>query len=153
MLSHRRRTPWLLGAFVTGLWLSRLLTTPEYFERTWRLGYYPPDSDSIAIPIAGNAVLTVLGLPVILGVLWLLLRRFPPRVGLLAWSRAHPLASALWTGPVLLLGAYEIEHLVECVRLRLPLGTAATIGWLFAWVGLRAVAVSRLDAPPSTDAP
>lgn len=45
---------WLIGLFVLGLWWTRFFTVPEYFQRTYELGWYPPDGDSIGIPIAGK---------------------------------------------------------------------------------------------------
>jgi hypothetical protein len=77
---------WATGTFVIGLWCSRVFTCPEYFERTYELGWYQSAGDSIDIPIAGNFVATVFATPLIALALWLTLRRFPSRVGLLAWS-------------------------------------------------------------------
>ncbi len=134
---------WAVGAFVLGLWWTRFFTVPEYFERTYELGWYPPDGDSIAIPIAGNGIATVFATPFLALALWLTLRRFPTRVRLLAWSDEHIGSSLLWTATCALLCYFEITDLIDAVRLLLPLKLFVTLVWIAVRVLLRAILVSK----------
>lgn len=134
---------WATGTFVLGLWWSRMYTVPEYYERTYELGWYRWDGDAIAIPIAGSALATMFATPFVAVTLWLVLRRFPARVRLLAWSKRRNGSSLLWTAGCAALCYVEITNLVEAARLRLPLTFAATLSWLATWLLLRAVLVSR----------
>lgn len=134
---------WAVGIFVFGLWCSRLFTIPEYFERTLALGWYPPDADSIAIPIAGGGLLTFFAAPCWVLGLWLALRRFPPRVRLLAWSDDRIGSTLLWTVACAALCYFEVTDLISAVRLGLPLTATVAILWIAAWLLLRAILVSR----------
>jgi hypothetical protein len=134
---------WIIGTIVLGVWWARFFTVPEYFQRTYELGWYPPDGDSIGIPIAGNGIATLFATPFFALALWLSLRRFPTRVRLLAWSDDRIGASLLWTATCALLCYFEITNLIEAVRLRLPLTFTVTLTWITIWILLRAILVSR----------
>jgi len=134
---------WATGTLVIGLWWSRVFTVPEYFERTFELGWYPPDGDSIAIPIAGSFIATVFATPFVILALWLILRRFPTRVRWLAWSDEHIGSTLLWTATATLLCYFEVTNLVDAVSLRLPLTFSSTLLWIAVWIALRAILVSK----------
>src|SRR5438105_1541285 len=90
-----------------------------YYERTLRLGYYRPDADSIAIPIAGEAVATFILFPALALCLFLILRRFPARCSWLAWNKAHWGWSAFWTLLFGLLIFLTAHYMLENVHLGL----------------------------------
>jgi hypothetical protein len=153
MLRKRAWRAWATGTFVLGLWWTRVFTVPEYFERTFELGSYPPDGDSIGIPIAGNFVATVFATPFVAVALWLALRRFPTRVRWLAWSDEQIGSTLLWTAAATLLCYLETTNLIDAVQLRLPLTFITTLMWIATWIFLRAVLVSRaLDRTTSAQA-
>jgi len=96
--------PWLIFSAWLILWAGRLLLVPAYYQRTLELDYYPPEADSIAIPIAANGMATILFAPVFAGLLWLLLRRSPiERRMWLAWNRKR------WV--ISLAGRFFLAHL------------------------------------------
>jgi len=144
---------WGVGTFVLGLWWSRLFTVPEYFERTYELGWYPPEGDAIAIPIAGNAIVTLFVSPILILILWLILRRFPTRVRVLAWSNEHIGSSLLWTALCALLCYFEIGKLIEAARLAMPITGVTALLWLAVWILLRAILVSRALYPVRSHVP
>lgn len=129
---------------VTGLWWLRLETIPPYFQRTLELGYYATDSDTIAIPIAGNAVLTFVGFPFVVGLLWLALRRYPLDCSLLSWSPRRRFAAIAWTGIFLGLVAYELNMCVREAEIGLPFNAVVDVLWVVAWLWLRAVIVEKV---------
>jgi hypothetical protein len=134
---------WIVGTIVLGVWWTRFFTVPEYFQRTYELGWYPPDGDSIGIPIAANGIATLLATPFLALALWLILRRFPTHVRLLAWSDDRIGSSLLWTATCALLCYCEVTNLIEAVHLRLPLTFIATLMWITIWIFLRAILVSK----------
>ena len=115
-----------------------------YYERTFDLGYYLPDADSIGIPIASNAVMTVLLFPVVLAVLWAILTNFPARYGWLAWHKRQWFWSAFWT----LMCGYLIYQTLDILRenwkIGLPLNALSNLGCIMLWLELRAILVSKL---------
>jgi hypothetical protein len=153
VLRNRAFRAWTIGTVALGLWWSRLFTVPEYFERTYELGWYPSDGDSFGIPIAGNGIATLFATPFLLLALWLILRRFPARVGLLAWSDERIGSSLLWTAVCALLCYFELTNLIDAVRLRLPLTFTATLLWTAMWILLRAVLVSRAIEATTANVP
>lgn len=145
MTIHRLRA---LSIFILAcsLWAARMPLVQAYYERTLRLGYYPPEADSIGIPIASEAILTALLAPVLALCLWLVLRRSPPRYTWLAWSSGHRVWSGFWT---LLFGLFICQtglFLLENLRIGLPLNALANAGWAMIWLELRAAVVSQLEA-------
>lgn len=146
------------------LWAGRLRLIPDYYQRTFELGYYPPEADTIAIPIAGNGIMTIILAPFFAVVLWLLLRRSPvDRRTWPAWNRKRWIVSLAWT--VLFVGCAlsVLSGLVEDIRIGLLLNALADVGWFFLWLAVRAVVVSRISdrasqmpnttLPPTADAP
>jgi len=79
------------------LFLTAPLAVACYFDVERRLGAYPPDADTIAIPILGFVALWAATAPVTWGFVWLCVRRYPGRVPLAAWNRDRPVWSAAWT--------------------------------------------------------
>ena len=138
--------PAFVSLFACGLWAVRIPLVQAYYERTLRLGYYRPDADSIAIPIAGEAISTFMLFPVLAIFLFLILRCFPARCSWLAWSKKQWIWSAFWT---LLFGLFiyqTADYLTENVQIGLQPNALVNIGWILVWLELRAVVVSKLSA-------
>lgn len=135
---------------------ARAISSPKvgvrwYFERTYELGWYRPEADAIAIPIAGSGLFTFFATPVVVLLLWLGLRRFPLRVRVLAWSDDEIGSSLLWTAVAGVLCYFEVVDLIAAARLHLPLTCVAQLCWITVWILLRAVQVSRALYPVSTE--
>ena len=147
--------PWVLFCAWLLLWTSRFWLIPAYYQRTLELGYYPPESDTIVIPIAGNAIMTILLAPVFAGALWLLLRGSHQELRTwLTWNPKRWIPSLAWTLVFGALALSVIPRFVENVRIRLYLNALADIGWLVLWLGVRAVVVSRItSAGPGSQSP
>lgn len=136
---------WCVGVALLALWLSRVLTTSEYYERTWKLGWYPSDGDSTGLAEAASFVFTVLWTPVVVLMLWLALRRFPARVRLLVWSDDCLGSSLLWTALCAVFCLFEVGSLIDAAQLGLPLGFAVECCWMGAWLFLRAALIRRAE--------
>jgi hypothetical protein len=152
-IANRLLNPWLIFCVWLLLWVGRLWLIPRYFERTLELGYYPPEADSITIPIMANGMLTVVLGPVYAIVLWLLLRRSPiERRSWLGWNHNRPIISLAWTILFGALAALIVQQLVEDIRIGLYWNALADVGWLALWLAVRAMVVSRIrDRNPQND--
>jgi hypothetical protein len=144
--------PWVIFCVWGLLWVARLRLVADYYQRTYELGYYPPEADSIAIPIMGNAMMTIVLAPVFAGLLWFLLRRSPAeRRTWLAWNRKRWGISLAWTVPFVAFALSVLFGLVEDIRIRLFFNVVADVCWFFFWFAVRAVVVSRIpDGVPQT---
>jgi hypothetical protein len=82
-------SPWALAAGVLSLWTARLVTAPMYYARTSQLGWYGADGDAIALVVVGDAIVTLIGFPIVAWLLWAALRDVPrTRWGFArSWSR------------------------------------------------------------------
>lgn len=148
--------PWVVFAFWAVLWFGRLRLIPAYYQRTFDLGYYPPEGDTIAIPIAANGIMTIVIAPVFAIVLWLLLRRSPAeRRTWFAWNRQRWVLSLIWTALFVAFALMALAGLKEDIHIKLYLNSLADVGWFFFWLAVRAVVVSRIpsesEASKTTD--
>jgi hypothetical protein len=148
MRAPRLMKAWGVGLFVLGLWCSRAFTVPEYFERTYELGWYSSGGDAIAIPIAGNFLVTLFCAPFVALLLLLALRKFPTRVRLLVWSDDYLGSSLLWTSLCIPLCYFEVSSYIGALRLQLPVASVVAPLWLGAWLLLRAILICRKVYPP-----
>lgn len=86
------------------------LTAPlvEWYFYTTELarGSFPPDADSISIPLFQFTVVWILGTPVAALLIWFALRDYPGSVSLFTFNRERPFWSAFWT----LLFGYLVFH-------------------------------------------
>jgi hypothetical protein len=146
--------PWLIFCAWLFLWAARLRLIADYYQRTFELGYYPAEADTIAIPIASNGVMTILLAPVFALVLWLLIRRsIAERRRWFAWNRKRWILSLTWT---LLFSAFALlilPGLAEDIRIRLPLNAIADVGWFLFWLAIRALVVSRISSEEKPQSP
>jgi hypothetical protein len=136
--------PAFVFLLVCALWGVRIPLVQAYYERTLHLGYYPPEADSIGIPIAGEAITTFVLFPVLVACLTLILRRFPTPCSWLAWSKRQWVWSAFWTLLCGLLIYQTADFLMDNLHLGLQRNALANAGWMLVWVELRAVIVSKL---------
>ena len=118
-MSHR--VPKWTAAMLTAVWwLTLPLAEAAFYVEESRRGAYPPDADSIGIPIGQNVIGWLILSPLVIAVAALALRGAPPRVRWLAFDRTRPLRAGAWT---LLLGALAGGELWTAVQ------GAATSHW------------------------
>ncbi len=141
---RRNWHPALVFAGACALWITRMPLVTAYYERTQQLGYYPPEADSIGIPIASNAVVTVMLFPAIVLGLWLILRNFPACYSWLAWNKNHWFMSAFWTAICGYLLYLTFDYGRENWQIGLPLNVLSNCGCLLLWFELRAIITSKL---------
>lgn len=79
------------------LFLTAPLVVARYFFTELQKGSFPPESDSIGIPIFHFAAALVATAPVTWGIVWFCVRNYPGSVSLHAWNAGRPIWSAIWT--------------------------------------------------------
>ena len=124
-----------------------------YWPEVLRSGVLPPHGDSIAIPMFGSVLATLVLSPLILGVTWVSLRRYNPATRLGSWRRDRPYFSALATllfgGVAALIVAVILDLLDPGQPWYAYLWPAYFALWLPWLLGLRAAAIDQLDYQPS----
>ena len=81
---------WWLTAFIL---LAYPVLNFIYWPQVLRSGVLSPDADSIAIPIFGSVLTTIVASPLILTLAWLCLRRDNPDTNLWTWRQDRPFRS------------------------------------------------------------
>ena len=124
---QRVHGPLLLGLV---LYTAAPLLDAQYYSTMLRRGAYPPNADSIGIPIAFSFAAGLLFAPVFLGLLWVALRRYVPGTPLGVWRRDRMIVS--WAASVgcLAVGALAVESAIYM---------AAQGFWLYALHGVGVV--------------
>ena len=139
--------PWLIFCAWLVLWAGRLWLIPAYYQRTFDLGYYPEEADSIAIPIAGSFISTIILAPIFALALWLLLRRSPvERRTWFAWERKRWIISLAWSVLFGVFAGMSLWNLREDIHVRLPFNALADVAWFFMWFAVRALVISRIPS-------
>jgi hypothetical protein len=115
-LPHRNGAAWLLAwATIWGIPISASV----FFYLRQIGGAYPPEADSISIPIGETTIFALALAPLILLTTFLCVRRRRAGGSLLAWRSDRPILSVLVTiifgGPALLVGALIIITVWEAV--------------------------------------
>jgi hypothetical protein len=128
------------------LWAGRFWTFPAYMQRTFELGYYPPEGDTIELPMAGNAIFNLIIAPVFAMALWLLLRKSKPeRRSWFSWHRERWALSSMWTVIFGVIALAALLPLGEDIRINLPFNALLDVAWFFFWLAMRGVVVSRIS--------
>lgn len=129
-----------------------------YWPQILRSGVLSPDADSIAIPMFGSVLATLIMSPVILALAWLCLRRYNPGTKLWAWRKDCPFRSV---GATIFLGGAALVIIAGVFESLMPpllpwyeyLWTAYLLGWLLWLLGLRAAAIDQLGNQPTQTEP
>lgn len=69
-----------------------------YWPEVLKSGVLPPDGDSIAIPMFGSLLVTLIASPIVVGVAWMCYRRYNPSTRFLVFRLDRPYRSAVATG-------------------------------------------------------
>jgi len=142
-LTSTPRRAWPLAVAGVLLYASAPLFAIAYYGEMLRKDAYPPDADSIAIPISEDIRAAFLFAPIFVGLLVLSLRNYPGSVSLRAWNRARPLWSWICTVVFAVLIAATATALIDAWRWRLPLEVLNVALWVWLLLALRAVMVAR----------
>jgi hypothetical protein len=127
------------------LWFGRLYLVPIYYVRTQALGYYPPHADSIAIPVVGNIMFTIITAPFIAWGFRSFFRASPAQYrSWFNWCSARPVASLAWTLLFCACALFSLQSFRESIAIDLPLHAVADLCWTFFWLATRSIVVSRL---------
>ena len=79
------------------LFLAAPLAQVAYYSAELRRGAFPPDADSISIPIVQFTVGLLMASPILAGLVWVGIRRYTaPR--LFNWASSAPAGSLWWSG-------------------------------------------------------
>ncbi len=143
-----RPWPWWL---LTGLLLTSFpLVSLAYWIAVLEADLLPPVRDSISIPIFASVIATLLATPVILGIAWLCLQRYPDSSLFLAWRRDRPWRSVLVTLACLLAAGSLCWEIVAALRASSfwhDYLWPAYLGLWLPWLaGMRAAAMGRTAA-------
>jgi hypothetical protein len=96
-----------VGATATLWWLVQPLLVVRYYSAQLARGAYPPEADSISIPIAEAWIAWLLASPVIAAMLFLALRRYRAGPAYRALDRVRP-----WRGAAIAVLAITATALV-----------------------------------------
>ena len=123
--------------FAAFLYAAAPLVEAAYYVTQQGRGAYPPDGDTIAIPIYEFAMGLLFLSPVYAVTVWLAVRSYRGGRPLLAFDTMRPVQSVFWS---LLLGGLALYNLgygaYSAYRL-LPLDTASSLLWAYLLLCLR----------------
>ncbi|MBK7999553.1 MAG: hypothetical protein IPK15_12775 [Verrucomicrobia bacterium] len=89
----RLKTPkrkWVVWLLAVGNLLAMPLVEEVYYETNLRRGAYPPEADSIGIPIMQFIAGWVVTLPVFLALIWFGFGEYPGAVSFVAFNKKRP---------------------------------------------------------------
>lgn len=134
-----------------GLWVLQWWLIPLHYIRTQELGYYPPEADSIGIPVLGAWMMILFGGLFLAVGFWVCIRRARPEfLQWKIWSPATPARSMLWTAVFGFLTISTVFSIQEHIEIGLPLNAWADVGWLYVHPSLRAIIVAGLRSDYSS---
>jgi len=139
---------WLLGLL---LWIIHPFIMISYYEVTQLLGWYPPEADSIGIPIIGGFIVGLVGLPLFIILCLSATRRISKPLNILEWDNNRAWRSIIVT---LIFGFFAIsclESIYYSFKLldeiktspfidhKLPtmIRMVLSVGWAIFWILIR----------------
>jgi len=135
----------VVSLLVAAWWLASPIVEAVFYSTEQSRGAYPPQADSIVIPIFKFAIVWVLLTPFVAGLIWLALRLAPARFPWLAFDPGRRLWCVFWT---LALGTFAFSELWFCVASigrNHPEDVAGSLLGIFAALALRAAICARRD--------
>lgn len=153
------RLVWCLS---TVLWVAHPFIMMKYWSVTQRLGWYPPEADSILIPIMGDFLLAIVGYPVMFILCRKATRRVRAPFNLFRWDKSRPVRSAMISLVFLLLAASSTVSVFHSLRLLAEIRASRfshmqdaavyrivfSMGWVVLWMVLRSCFMTRGQAEP-----
>jgi hypothetical protein len=120
----------------------------RYYMRMLELGKYPPNADTIAIPMAESFMLATYLAPGFLALLFAVLWKYKPGVPLFIWNRERRTATWIWT----IIAAFFIWSSLgvafDDLKIGLYLNVLYTGLVVYFWLVVRAV-FAGTPKPPS----
>ena len=86
----------MIALWALSLLLSQPLFTHFYYTTMLARGAYPPNADSIAIPIYHEFYAWIIFLPLELTIIAYILMHYPGSISLFTWNKERKLWSILW---------------------------------------------------------
>jgi len=140
---------WQLALVALIIYASAPLFAIAYYGEMLRKGAYPPDADSIGIPIYENNRAAIILAPVFCAILFIILWRYPGSVPLFAWNATRRVWSWVSTGLFAVLIAITAAGFIEVWQWKLAIGFVNLALWIWLLLLFRATVVSRPRATPA----
>ena len=131
------KSKWYFALLAAVLYVTAPLVDASYYVIQQGRGAYPPDADTIAIPIFQFAIALLIVSPVYAVAVWLAIRSYQGGRSLLAFDTTRPVRSVLWS--VVLAGAVFCaiyEAVFTATKLSL-VETGASLLWTYLLLCLR----------------
>lgn len=132
----------ILFGFCVSVVLLQPWLTARYYRFMWHRNVYPPDGDSIAIPIVSNFLAWLIWAPLLIYALWRAFRQIAAPPHALAWDRTRPAKSGVVTLVCLAAAGLAAEDIPQAVAWKNWAEVAYSIAWCVAWLVVRAAALS-----------
>ena len=127
------------------LWIAQWWVLPQYLVRTQELGWYPPEADSIAIPIMGARLIVIFGSIFLAPLLYIACQRpHPDLLSWTVWCPEAPVRSVLWTVVFGLLAVNAVSSMFTSFSIGLPHKALSDVCWIYVHLALRAIFVGGL---------
>ncbi len=133
-----KRTVWLLALLSI---FAQPFVEATYYAAALRRGAFPPEADSIGIPISQFVFGWLVSLPVVFLFIWFALREYPGSVPLAAHNTSRPVWSFLWSAFLLLLAASYTWFAFQSIRRGFPVDVAAALLSIYLLLCLRSSVV------------
>jgi hypothetical protein len=126
----------VVALVATGWWLAQPPMAWFYYHAQYRRGAYPPDGDTIIIPIVNTTILWALATPFVAAALATALWRYRAGQSYAAFDTARWLRSALWSLLLTIVALIVAQSAYYDAVDGYPLLTLAQLPGLFvlAWV-------------------
>ena len=147
------RTPFVffIWTLSTILWVAHPFIMMKYFEVTQRLGWYPPEADSIGIPIIGGFFLAIAGYPLLFVLCRKATRNIAHSFSFFSWDMSRGWRSLTISLIFLALAGLSVQSVIHSHRLLgeirasefLEMQDAAiyrvvfSLGWVVFWLVMR----------------
>ncbi|MBN1182336.1 MAG: hypothetical protein JXB49_08630 [Bacteroidales bacterium] len=87
----------ILAMYIAFIWFCSPIVEAIYYSTELKRGSYPPESDTVIIPIMQFTISWFLLTPLIVAFVWWLVKHYPGKVSLLSWNREKQFKSYIIT--------------------------------------------------------
>lgn len=164
MRNSKAAIVWSIWLLSTGLWVVHPFVMIKYFLVTLNLNWYPPEADSIGIPIIGGFFLAIVGYPFFF---FLCLRAswaFQTPFSFSKWDRDRPKRSLIISVVFGLLALFSLISAVDSYHLLQEIRASKfrdsqdvavyrillSLGWVLLWLTLRSCFMTRSPKVPES---
>jgi len=100
--------PRTIALYLAAVWFSSPFVEIVYYQIELKRGSFPPEADTIMIPIMNFTISWIMLTPLIIIFSWWLLKNYPGKVSLFSWNNAKQIKSYAVTAVLVL---YAISQL------------------------------------------